>query len=378
MTSERLAYLALTQVPGMGPVRLKTLLTAYPTANGAHSAPFEFLCALPGFSRAFASAIKATPLETGRQTLEAAERLGAQVFIPDDVAYPELLRHIPDPPPVLFTVGDATLLSRPAAAVVGSRDHSSYGAEVCRRIAGPAAAAGIVLVSGMARGLDAVAHTAALDSGGSTIGVLGNGHGVIYPSANRKLYERVAGSGLLVSEFPPGERPSAGSFPRRNRLISGLSRVTVVIEAAVGSGALITAGTALDQGREVMAVPGNITSATSVGCNRLIRDGATPLLEPGDLLQQFPELVRDLPDSGMVTIGPEPLPETLSPAERELAAIVGAQPLHPDELATRSQRPIGEVLSILCGLEIAGVVEQGPGRLFTRRGAVGRIPSTFH
>jgi DNA processing protein len=367
MTDDRVAYLALTQVPGMGPARLKALLTAFSSAHGAHSAPFEFLCTELGFSRAFASAIKATPLDAGRQIVEDAGRLGARILVPDDGDYPELLRHIPDPPPVLFTVGDATLLSRPAAAVVGSRDHSSYGAEVCRRVAGPAALAGIVIVSGMARGLDAVAHSAALDNGGSTIGVLGNGAGVIYPSANRKLYERVAASGLLVSEFPPGERPTAGSFPRRNRLISGLSRVTVVIEAAAGSGALITAGTALDQGREVMAVPGNITSGTSVGCNRLIRDGATPLLEPVDLMEHFPELAEHVPASSMSLTAPEPLPETLSAAERELAVLVGRKPLHPDELANRCRRPIAEVLSILCGLEIAGIIEQGPGRLFKRR-----------
>jgi DNA processing protein len=227
--------------------------------------------------------------------------------------------------------------------------------------------AGVVIVSGMARGLDAVAHAAALDSGGSTIGVLGNGHGVIYPSANRKLYERVAAGGLLLSEFPPGERPTAGSFPRRNRLISGLSRVTVVIEAAEGSGALITAGTALDQGREVMAVPGNITSVTSVGCNRLIRDGATPLLEPGDLLQHFPELPHQPRDPSMSITGPEPLPETLSDAERQVALLLGSEAIHPDELAGRCHRPIGEVLSILCGLEIAGVAEQRAGNLFRRR-----------
>jgi DNA processing protein len=291
MIGERLAYLALTQVPGMGSARLKSLLTTCTTAIGAHSAPFELLCTIPGFSRALVSALKATPLGTGRKTLEAAERLGATVILPDDAEYPLLLRHIPDPPPVLFGLGDLSLLSRPAAAIVGSRDHSSYGADVCGRIAGAAARAGVVIVSGMARGLDAVAHTAALDSGGSTIGVLGNGHGVIYPSANRKLYQRVAAEGLLLSEFPPGERPHAGSFPRRNRLISGLSRVTLVVEAAVGSGALITAGTALDQGREVMAVPGSITSPLSAGTNRLIRDGATPLLEPSDLLEQFPEFL---------------------------------------------------------------------------------------
>jgi DNA processing protein len=218
----------------------------------------------------------------------------------------------------------------------------------------------------MARGLDAVAHTAALDCGGTTIGVLGNGHGVIYPAANRKLYERVAEAGLLLSEFPPGERPHAGSFPRRNRLISGLARVTVVVEAAAGSGALITAGTALDQGREVMAVPGNITSRVSVGTNRLIRDGAAPVLEPADLLEHFPELTSSTTPSDLAPAAKRPLPEALSAEEREVAGLFGLEPIHPDELATRCNRPIGEVLGILCGLEIAGVVEQRPGRVFRR------------
>jgi DNA processing protein len=366
VNDERIAYLTLTQVPGMGSARLKILLTAFPTALGAHSAPFPFLCTIPGFSRALASALKETPLETGRTIVENAAKLGAKVLVPEDADYPELLQHIPDPPPVLFALGDHTLLGRPAAAIVGSRDHSDYGAGVCRAIAAVAAGAGVVIVSGMARGLDAVAQTAALDAGGTTIGVLGNGLGVIYPAANRSLYDRVAGDGLLLSEFPPGERPHAGSFPRRNRLISGLSRVTVVIEAAVGSGALITAGTALDQGREVMAVPGNITSPVSVGTNQLIRDGAAPVLGPGDLLQHFPELESRPKTSTVVLASVRPLPEALSADERELAELLGAEAVHPDELANRYKRPIGEVLALLSGLEIAGVVEQRPGRVFRR------------
>lgn len=366
MDEERLAYLTLTQVPGMGATRLKTLLTAFPTPLGAHSAPFEFLRTLPGFSCAIATALQATRLEVGRKMAEEADRLGAGILIPEDEKYPALLRHIADPPPVLFTLGDQALFLRPAVAIVGSRDHSNYGAVVCRSIAGAAAGAGVTVVSGMARGLDAVAQTAALDAGGTTIGVLGNGLGVIYPAANRTLYERVARDGLLVSEFPPGERPSAGSFPRRNRLISGLSRVTVVIEAAAGSGALITAGTALDQGREVMAVPGNITSAVSVGTNRLIRDGAAPVLEPADLLEHFAELSGARPARAAFPQAARELPETLSAEERELAGLISQDPVHPDELATRFNRPIGEVLGLLCGLEIAGVVEQRPGRVFRR------------
>jgi DNA processing protein len=363
---ERIAYLALTQVAGMGPGRLKTLLAAFTTAIGAHSAPIALLGTLPGFSRAIATAIKATPLESGRKVLEAATAAGAKVLLPEDADYPPLLRPIPDPPPVLFTLGNLSLAALPAVAIVGSRDHSSYGAEACRAIASAAARQGVVVVSGMARGLDAVAQLAALDCGGTTIGVLGNGVGVIYPAANRVLYERVAREGLLLTEFPPGERPTAGSFPRRNRLISGLARVTVVVEAAAGSGALITAGMALDQGREVMAVPGNITSPVSVGTNRLIRDGAAPVLEPADLLQHFPELGALGPVGSVAAAEVRPLPDTLSAEERELAVLLGREPIHPDDLAMRSKRPVGEVLGLLCGLEIAGVVEQQPGRVFRR------------
>jgi DNA processing protein len=365
MEDELVAYLTLTQVPGIGAGRLQTLLSACNTAIGAHSAPIAFLSSLPNFSRAIASAIKATPLETGRKTAADAARLGARVIVPSDPDYPPLLRDIPEPPPVLFTVGNLSVMRRPAASIVGSRDHSSYGAAVCRTLAGAAAEAGVVVISGMARGLDAVAHTAALDAGGTTIGVLGNGLGVIYPAANRALYERVAAEGLLLTEFPPGERPHAGSFPRRNRLISGLSRVTVVVEAAIGSGALITAGSALDQGREVVAVPGNITSALSAGSNRLIRDGAAPVLEPADLLQHFPELVPSPGRTASQAVS-RPLPDALSPGERELAGLLGPNPVHPDELATRSGRPIGEILALISGLEIAGVIQQYPGRLFRR------------
>jgi DNA processing protein len=363
---ERIAYLALTQVPGIGAGRLTTLLSIFDTALGAHSAPFALIRDRAGFSSAAATAIKEMPLETGRKIADAAERLGAEVILPSDSGYPALLRNIPDPPPVLFALGDPTLLARPTLAIVGSRDHSSYGASVCRALSGAAAESGIVIASGMARGLDAVAHVAALDAGGTTIGVLGNGLGVIYPAANRALYDRVASSGLLLTEFPPGERPSVGSFPRRNRLISGVSRVTLVVEAAVGSGALITAAAALDQGREVMAVPGNITSLVSAGSNRLIRDGAAPVLEAADLLQHFPEFVPAGNKTAAVT-PTRALPEALLAEERDLAGLFGSDALHPDELAMKCKRPISEVLALISGLEIAGVIEQCPGRLFRRK-----------
>jgi DNA processing protein len=365
MDRQRLAYLALTQVPGLGPARLKALLDRFHTPLGAHSAPFAFLCSVPGMPLDCATAIKATPLDTGRQLAQACERIGARILLPDDAEFPVPLRVIPEPPPVLFALGDLGLLKRPALAIVGSRDHSPYGQTVARAAAALAARAALVVVSGMARGLDAVAHASALDANGGTIGVLGNGLGVIYPAANRKLYQRVHQHGLLLSEFPPGERPHAGSFPRRNRLISGRARVTLVVEAAIGSGALITADTAIEQGREVMAVPGPITSPLSTGCNRLLRDGAIPYLEPTDLAQLYPDVVfpaEQPPDPA----GPKPLPRTLSRAERTVAEALGAEPLSVDALVQRVGGPVGQLLAVLCGLEVQGVVEQRAGRMFRR------------
>jgi DNA processing protein len=367
MDDERLAYLALTQVPGMGPARLQLLLSKCHTALGAHSAPFEFLSAVPGIGRACATAIKQTPLAAGRRLVDDAGRIGARVLVPGDAEFPGTLRLIPDPPPVLFAQGDLSLVDRPVLALVGSRDHTAYGQAIARTVAAQAARSGIVVVSGMARGLDAVAHTAALDAGGTTIGVLGNGLGVIYPAANRALYDRVAAVGLLLSEFPPGERPHAGSFPRRNRLISGLARVTMVVEAAVGSGALITAGTALDQGREVLVVPGPITSPVSVGCNRLIRDGACPYLEPVDLFQHYPEVSYVADGSAAAETGQEALPPGLTADERAVAELLHGELMPLDSLVDRSGRGVGELLATLCALELQGVVEQQPGRLFRRR-----------
>jgi DNA processing protein len=364
MVDQRASYIALVLTPGIGPARLATILEACETPDGARSAPFEFLCHLPGLSRAAATAIRASRPEEGIRVLERTAELGGRCLLPGDAEFPEHLNQIPEPPPLLFTLGDLAVLRPPAVAVVGSRDHSPYGEEVCRLLVRGAAGHGIVVVSGMARGLDAVAHAAALEAEGGTIGVLGNGLGVVYPAANRLLYERVAECGLLVTEFPPGERPRHGSFPRRNRLISGLASVVVVVEAAAGSGTLITVEAALAQGREVMAVPGSILSGTSVGTNRLIRDGATPYLEPTDLLAQFPGLVVRPPEK--VAVAPQlPLP-VVSGEEGVVLASLSPTPLHLDDLATATGMPVGHLLGVLCGLEVAGHVEQLPARRFRR------------
>jgi DNA processing protein len=364
---QRAARVALALVPGIGHTRREILLSACSTAYGALAAPFEFLCTVPGISRACATAIKASSVLEGERVLREVESHGGQCLLPGDPAYPRILSTIPEPPAALFSMGRLGLLDLAAVAVVGSRDHSAYGADACRLVVSAAALGGLAVVSGMARGLDAVAHLAALDAGTATIGVLGNGFGVIYPAANRMLYERMRREGLLLTEFPPGHRPHAGSFQRRNRLISGLARVTVVVEAAAGSGTLITVDAALNQGRDVMVVPGPVTSPTSVGTNRLLRDGAAPFLEATDLLAAFPEVpARDGAASPLPEAVALPPGLPLSPLEQRLVRSLDRMPRHLDALVDVLGAPAADVLAALCALELHGVVRQEPGRRFLR------------
>ena len=354
---ERVAYLSLALTPGIGPERLRSLLAACGSASGAFSAPFEFLRSIPGISKAFATAVQLAERTHTDDLLRDTANQGGVVLLPGDPDFPSRLLTVDPVPVCLFAAGDLTLLRRPAVAIVGSRDHTRYGADVCEQLAARAAAAGLVVVSGMARGLDAVAHDAALRIGGATIGVLGNGLGVIYPAANRRLYEEVRSTGLLLTEFGPGERPTAGSFPRRNRIIAGLAKAILVIEAAEGSGALITARIALDLGRDVLAVPGPITSPTSAGTNRLLRDGAMAFLEMADLLARFPELV--------------PIAKSAAPPDAPAASAQGlvlraleGGALHVDELSGRLGFPPGELLGLLGAMEISGLLRQEPGMRF--------------
>jgi DNA processing protein len=354
------ATLAIAQLPGIGPARLRTLVAAFGGAGSALQAPHGAIAALPGFSRAAASAIRGLSVRAGREILDHLDRLGARVMLATDADFPPLLREIPESPTLLYVWGDAGLLARPAAAFVGSRNHSAYGADAARILAGGTARAAVV-VSGMARGIDALCHGAALDAGGGTVGVLGNGFGVIYPAANRALYDRMLAHGCLVTELPPGERPHAGAFPRRNRLISGLAPVTVVIEAAPGSGALITADCALDQGRTVLAVPGPITSPTSVGCNKLIQQGAKPALASGDVLEELGISVSAA-DPAATPRGR--VPPDLAPLERTLWQALGSDVRHVDQLVAASRADPAAVLTALTTLELRGLVRQEPGMRF--------------
>ncbi|HZD88041.1 MAG TPA: DNA-processing protein DprA [Gaiellaceae bacterium] len=265
--------------------------------------------------------------------------------------FPRLLGAIHDPPPGIFLRGDGDLelLSRPSVAIVGARACSGYGAAVARGLGRDLAAAGLVVVSGLARGIDAEAHRGALEAGGATVAVLGCGIDRDYPAAHAELARRVAAAGLIVSEYAPGVEPAPWRFPARNRIVAGLCAATVVVEARERSGALITADLALEEGREVLAVPGEITSSLSAGTNALLKLGAGVLTAAGDILASF-------------GIDPEPSASApVSEAAASLLDLVREAPAGADVLARRSGLAAGEVARALVELELAGLVSAGDG-----------------
>ncbi len=361
---EVVATVALALVPGIGSQRLRLLLGTFGSAAAVLQAPHARLVALHGISTAAATAIRAASPRDGERVLAQLEAIGARAILPADAEYPAQLVDIHDPPTVLYAWGDVALLARPAVAIVGSRNHTAYGADAVRLLAG-AVARRAVVVSGMARGIDALAHTAALDAGGGSVGVLGNGLGVIYPAANARLYERMVRHGCLVTEHPPGERPHAGSFSRRNRLISGLARAVLVIEAAAQSGAIVTADKGLEQGRAILAVPGPITSPTSVGCNKLIQQGAKPALCAGDIFEEL-GLPTSLGDTAVALATPAPRvpPPDLSGLQLTLWNRLTDEPQHVDALVAAVRTGASDVLGALTELELRGLVRQTPGMVF--------------
>jgi DNA processing protein len=278
-------------------------------------------------------------------------RRGLRFVARSDRGFPPLLRAIHDPPPGIFLRGrgEEELLSRTTVAIVGARACSSYGAAVARKLGRELAAAGLVVASGLARGIDGEAHRGALDAGGLTVAVLGCGVDRDYPASHRELAARIAERGLVVSEYAPGVEPAPWRFPARNRIIAGLSRATVVVEARESSGALITADLALEEGREVFAVPGEITSRLAAGTNALLRLGATPLTSADDVLEALG-----------VVLEPRPRPKLGGDAERLLARVRDG-PVGADELARATGLGAGELSVLLSELELAGVVAESAG-----------------
>jgi DNA processing protein len=286
-----------------------------------------------------------------RAELERLHGLGFGFLARSEPGFPPLLGAIHDPPPGLFLRGDAAaaFLSLPGVAIVGARACSAYGRQVARSIARELASAGLVVVSGLARGIDAEVHRGALEAGGTTVAVLGCGIDRDYPAANRELARQVAASGLIVSEYAPGVEPAPWRFPARNRIVAGLCSATVVVEARERSGALITADFALEEGREVFAVPGEITSALSSGSNALLRLGATPLTCAQDVLESFGLVVADRPE-----------PEVGAAAGFVLARVREAA-AGANELARATSLSAGELAVALTELELAGAVTEEGG-----------------
>jgi DNA processing protein len=321
-------------------------LAAFAAERGVHPGLEERTARFNAFRKAF----------DGKVYLEALERRGLRWLARSDPLFPSLLRAIHDVPSGLFLRGRATaeLLTRPAVAIVGARACSGYGAQVARLLGRELSAAGLVVVSGLARGVDGEAHRGALDAGGATVAVLGCGIDRDYPAAHAELARRIADTGLVVSEYAPGVEPAPWRFPARNRIIAGLAQATIVVEARERSGALITADFALEEGREVFACPGEITSSLSAGSNALLKLGATPLTAPADVLELFGLTAAD---DAAADLGPT----AKALLDRLDAAFTG------DELVRATGLGAGEAMAALSELELAGLVASSDG-IYRRTG----------
>jgi DNA processing protein len=364
-TLATLDLLTLLRVPGLGPARLRVLLRR-------HGSPAAILKAGPtGWREAGCSETVVAGLATPDRTAAEADRrwLDAAAdrhFIgDDDPRYPARLKTIAAAPLALFAIGDASLLDTPQLAIVGARAASAQGRENARHFATSACRAGLAVTSGLALGIDAAAHEAAIAAGGATIAVCGNGLDRIYPPRNRALGEAIAARGLLVSEHPPGVAPLPQHFPQRNRIISGLSLGVLVIEAQVGSGSLITAKLAADQGREVFALPGSIHNPLARGCHALIRDGALLTETIDDVIAALaPQLRLALPPASASS--PDSGDAPSDPLEARVLAALGDTPQGLDALAATLSLGIAELGAALLSLELAGRLEALPGDRFSR------------
>lgn len=360
---EREARWALGLVPQLGGVALKEMLAAFGSAVKVWEATPEALQAVRGISQGTARALRRFPRARAlREEKERVAKAGVRVIVWGDPDYPKRLQEIPSTPPVLYIRGRLEPGDEAAVAIVGARHATAYGESVARELAVELARRGLTIVSGLARGIDAAAHRGALEAGGRTLAVLGNGLDQTYPPEHRGLANEVAAHGALMSEFPLGTSPLRLHFPRRNRIISGLSLGVIVVEAGVGSGALITAHHGLEQGREVFAVPGRVHARYSEGCNRLIKAGAKLVESWEDVLSELaPQLRRRSPKRVAA-----PSPPALPAAEQQVFDILAEGPLHIDELIIRADLASGRVASALVGLEMKGLVRQLTGKVFER------------
>jgi DNA processing protein len=358
-----LPWLTLKSVPGVGNLIYKRLIDRFGSPRKVLSAAPEALGAVEGVSGRLAFAIaRHRPSDDVKRDLDLAFDKGCRLLPLIHEDYPPLLKEIPDPPPFLYVRGDLPDTGR-SIAIVGSRHATRYGIQMTRRLCRDLGGLSWTVVSGMAVGIDTAAHQGALDGGGPTVAVLGSGLERIYPRENIPLFHRICENGAVVSELPLTAEPDPHHFPARNRIISGITLGTVVVEAAKRSGSLITARLAAEQNREVFAVPGSVHSFKSSGTHALIRQGAKLVEQTRDILE---ELAPMLPDSDpeLPAMKKSPAPD-LTPEEREVMAVLDAYPIHIDDLARRMELQAATISSRLLSLELKGVVRQLPGKYFS-------------
>ena len=365
MPGDAFHWLALTLVPGVGSTLFKRLLNRFKTPKAVFGASAKELLTVEGLGEKVTGEILKGPSEKRiEREFDLLKELGGTLLTFKDDAYPKRLRDIYDPPALLYVRGALKKEDELAVAIVGSRKTSPYGRWITEKVSRELSHHGITIVSGMARGIDSFAHQGAISGGGRTVAVLGCGVDIIYPSENRDLFSQIMGHGAVLSEFPMGSQPEGGHFPRRNRIISGLSIGVVVIQASSESGSLITASYALEQGREVFAVPGNVGAEGSRGTNQLIKDGAKLVESSEDILEEIlPQWSRESEKEQKV----EPVVRDLEKSELILYQLLGEVPTHIDVIIRESRLDPGRVSSLLLDLELKGLISQWPGKCFSKK-----------
>lgn len=352
--NEKKYWVGFNLIKGIGAVRMQGLVAYFGDLESAWAASASELAAAGLGSKLIERVIQARAGVDLDKVWERIEQQGIKILTWQDEAYPQRLKEIDQPPPVLYLRGEYLPDDLFAVAIVGTRRVTPYGRQITEELSAFLAAHGITVVSGLARGVDAIAHQAALKAGGRTLAVLGSGVDKIYPPEHRALAEQIMAHGALLSDYAPGTPPDASNFPPRNRIISGLSLAVVVVEAGETSGALITAEFAAEQGREVFAVPGSILAPQSKGTNKLIQNGALPLLSVNDLMQAL-----DLTRVGEHKAARKIMPG--DPTEAQLLSVIGSEPLHVDEIRNQSGLPIEKVSAALALMELKGMVRQVGG-----------------
>ncbi len=362
-----LPWFALKSVPGIGNLLLKRLIDRFDSPARVFKATSQELSQVDGMSPRLIQSIRRHQLpDPDRRDFDLATEKGYGIVTLTDSAYPPLLREIPDPPPFLFVRGSLKDSPKPLA-VVGSRNATRYGISTTRKLCADLASLGFTIVSGMAKGIDTAAHEGALMGAGRTLAVLGSGLENIYPAENRKLADRIAENGAVLSEFSPLAGPDAHHFPVRNRVISGIAYGTVIVEATLRSGSLITARLAAEQGRDVFAVPGSIQSFKSTGTHALIKQGAKLVEHAQDIVAELPYLKIPAAAPAQRPAGPSsPQLPALSPEEAEVFGILEPYPLHIDDLVRKLSMVPGKLAGILLKLELMGIVQQLPGKYFSK------------